>query len=187
MTKCSITNCNVEAYSKELCKKHYEHARLFGTLFTRAQRDTLPERLQKKIIKTESGCWLFTGHLRTGYGHMTNKHKAVYVHKYMYEKYKGPIPKGYYVCHTCDIKHCCNPDHLFIGTPQDNSDDCSKKGRQCRGSCRPQSILNETQVLEIRQIKETIDNITNVELGLIYGISPENISAIIHRRKWKHI
>jgi hypothetical protein len=47
----------------------------------------------------------------------------------MWEMERGAIPKGMQVCHKCDVGFCCNPSHLFLGTPQDNTDDKIKKGR----------------------------------------------------------
>lgn len=47
----------------------------------------------------------------------------------MYQFYKGPIPNKAFVCHSCDNPKCCNPDHLWAGTPRDNMKDCTNKGR----------------------------------------------------------
>jgi len=49
----------------------------------------------------------------------------------------GPIPKGYFVCHSCDNGvwdsfGCVNPEHLFVGTQFDNMHDASVKGRLVR-------------------------------------------------------
>jgi hypothetical protein len=51
------------------------------------------------------------------------------VHRIMYMARYGSIPKGKFVLHRCDVRSCANPDHLFIGTPYDNTRDMVNKGR----------------------------------------------------------
>lgn len=67
------------------------------------------------------------------------------------------IPKGLFVLHKCDVRHCCRPDHLFLGTQQDNMDDMVSKGRSlCRkGEDGPNSKLTWSQVKEIRNLLST--------------------------------
>jgi len=47
--------------------------------------------------------------------------------------YGDAAVKGKDVCHTCDVRLCCNPAHLFIGTRSDNVADCVAKGRYSNG------------------------------------------------------
>lgn len=55
--------------------------------------------------------------------------KRVLVHRYAWELTYGPIPDGMLVCHSCDNPPCCEPTHLFLGTPADNMRDKIQKGR----------------------------------------------------------
>ena len=84
-----------------------------------------------------SGCWLWEGSVtstnggKPGYGDFRRGGGVhLYVHRYMYEKYRGPIPPGMQVLHKCDVSICGNPSHLFLGTNQDNIQDSVAKGRR---------------------------------------------------------
>lgn len=98
-----------------------------------ARQSPIMDRILAMTLKTET-CWLWTGRIRRdGYAEISFQGKAVPVHRLSYVVFVGPIPKGMNVCHKCDVRHCCNPDHLFIGTQKDNIVDASKKGRLITG------------------------------------------------------
>jgi len=82
----------------------------------------------EKINKTND-CWLWTASKdKDGYGNFTFK-TMTRAHQFSYLIHKGIIPKGNIICHTCDNPGCVNPEHLYAGTHQTNSDDKMSRGR----------------------------------------------------------
>jgi len=88
------------------------------------------EWLLGKLTPRASGCMEWSG-TRTdrGYGVVRIRHRQWRAHRLAWTAFNGPIPNGLFVCHKCDNPPCCNPEHLFVGTPQDNVTDAVKKGR----------------------------------------------------------
>lgn len=79
------------------------------------------------------------GNPRGRYGRFAiDGYSKVGAHRASYLLFKGEIPAGMQVCHSCDNQACVNPDHLWIGTLQQNMDDQVAKGRNAvRNGFRP--------------------------------------------------
>src|SRR5215475_8422443 len=84
-----------------------------------------------QVSKDPSGCWLWQGRQNaTGYGRVDWYGHDVFAHRLAYELTYGPVPKDICVLHTCDVRHCVNPEHLWLGTRADNAADCDRKDRR---------------------------------------------------------
>lgn len=148
-------------------------------------------RFWAKVKKTELGCWLWLPPLAVnGYGQFWVDGRMVGAHRYSYELAYGPIPEhdsyhGTCVLHSCDVRPCVRPDHLFLGTNEDNSQDKVSKNRQAKGETNGAARLTEAQVIKIRNL--ALAGLTQKETAQRFGISQSEVSRIASRRIWKHV
>lgn len=131
----------------------------------------------------ETQCWEWQrGTFPNGYGSVTIDGKATPAHRVAFSVFVGKIPAGRYVCHKCDNPLCCNPDHLFVGTPGDNMKDMANKDRHTFGERSARSKLTEKQVEEIRS-----SGLLGRELAEQYGVAISTIYTVRRRETWKHV
>jgi hypothetical protein len=120
-------------------------------------------------------------HLRisdAGYGHTWLAGKYMGAHRAAWIEANGPIPDGLFVCHHCDQPPCINLDHLFLGTPADNMEDCARKGRKARK-------LTAADVVAIRAAVAA--GSTQQAAGDLFGVNQRMVSNIVNHRSWKHV
>lgn len=160
-----------------------------------AYKHKLIARLISKRHITESGCWEYIGAkagsatLKKRYGYATAFGKVGYVHRTSWRLFKGDIPQGMRVLHFCDNPPCFNPDHLWIGTCKDNSQDMSRKGRAARhnfpirrGADATGVKLTADQVLQIRSLFES--GSAKWDLARKFNVSWGAINLILIRKNW---
>ncbi len=151
-------------------------------------KTTLWDRFHSKLRKTD-GCWIWTGSTVRGYGCIRSEGKIAYAHRVSYELFKGAVAAGLYVCHHCDVRLCVNPEHLFVGTANDNSQDAKRKGRTrnnpARGECSPHAKLTDITVRELRKLYS--EGMTQADLSRRFGLSGSAIRNAATGRTWAHV
>jgi hypothetical protein len=84
------------------------------------------------------------------------------------------------VCHTCDVRHCCNPAHLWLGTSADNTADMLAKGRK---------VVTRTCKLtpqEAKTIRALLGTEAQSSIARRFKVARTTISAIATQRSWSH-
>lgn len=100
--------------------------------------------IEKKIKVDENGCWIPSNKPRpNGYVRASFLGASWYMHRLSFNAFNGELDSSKDVCHRCDVRNCCNPEHLFQGTRKVNMQDAAKKGRQARGFKLPQTVMTE--------------------------------------------
>lgn len=144
--------------------------------------------VMSKLETKKNGCWEFTGAKDTyGYGNVSIDGKFHKAHRVSYALEHGDVPDEMVVCHRCDNPPCCNPDHLFLGSKQDNYDDMKNKGRDYKasGSKSGQAKLHEEDVKRIREAY--LFGARQIDLAAAHGISQSNVSRIVRREWWVNV
>lgn len=145
---------------------------------------TLEERLARSTDRS-GPCWIWIGAKRDGYGRLTWAGKRFQsAHRLAWEAVHGPIPAGLLVCHTCDVRACVRPEHLFLGTPGDNARDRERKGRghDRRGSRNGNARLS---VQDVRSIRVALDlGVSQGALARRHAVKQATIWEIAHKKTW---
>ena len=175
-SSCSVDGCENDFYSNSFCKNHHEWHRRRG-LLPKAKEITIRQKLLQNIKKDKDGCWIWQkGKNNRGYGTISLPHqKKAYAHRVSYEIFKGEIPQGMCVCHKCDVPACVNPEHLFVGSHQDNIRDAWVKGRlplppPRYGEKHHNAAFTAIEVREIRRSTRP-----HKELAERFGVHPMTI------------
>jgi hypothetical protein len=187
---CSVENCEREATKSGMCNMHYLRVRRHGNPHDGIKNHApIEERFWRFIVKNES-CWSWTGNKALGYGRISTGKKPyvlILAHRLSWEIHnKQKIPEGMFVMHKCDNPECCNPDHLMIGTPKENTQDMIKKGRKRvvapLGTENGKSVLNEEKVRFIRS-----SDLPHAKLAKLLEVSPSCVRGVRTGRTWGHI
>ena len=143
--------------------------------------DITIDYIKERSSLDTTGCWLWKNYLTAyGYGSLKYKQKVWRAHRLAWTiSNKIDIPEGMHICHTCDVRNCVNPCHLFLGTNQDNVNDRERKGRGVPhyGKQNNSSGIEDTVVIQIRKLENFV---SAREIADVYHI---HVSTVY--RLWK--
>jgi len=144
-----------------------------------------PENFWSQVSPpTTTGCREWLGMVtKHGYGRVSWHGKKRLSHRVAFHIHgvlvnlEGPLC----VLHRCDNRLCCNPEHLFLGTKKDNTQDAMSKGRQilphAKGEKSGNAKLTNAQAEEIRQLYKS-GELSQIKIAKIYGVNQMSISKI---------
>jgi hypothetical protein len=153
------------------------------------------EYILARVEEDENGCWLWQSSLtKDGYGQITDRSlEATFgmkgAHRLSYFAHTGHKPQGRAepVMHSCDVRNCCNPDHLSVGTPAENMRQMFERGRANRsfGVNHWKSRVTPEAVREIRARHAAGEGLRSIAAS--YDIKPATVSSIARRISWRHV
>lgn len=154
--------------------------------YTPVERET---NFWASLNYSEFGCWNWKRcQDENGYGRFRwpgdRSHRS---NRISWRLTRGAIPIGLFVCHKCDNPLCARPDHLFLGTQDENMKDMTSKQRSFSqlGSLNGHAKLGDDDVRTIRTLAGSGFNFA--ELGRMFSVTKECIGLIVRRQTWKNI
>ena len=141
-------------------------------------------RFWAKIEQTAS-CWLWTStrNPRNGYGSLSIAGLPQYAHRLSWALAHGSIPRGQWVLHSCDVPHCVNPDHLFLGTQKENMADAARKGRLHVARPRRQTV-SDAVIAEIKALRAAGQTVPAI--ARTFRVSTSFVSLVVRGKRRQH-
>ena len=142
---------------------------------------------ERSIPEPNSGCLLWMTTIDPyGYGQMriNSPRTMAKSHRLAWIAARGPIPAGLHVCHKCDVPGCVNPDHLFIGTPSDNTCDSFRKGRSVRDRGEEQHLARLTTETVPRLVQRWRLGERTIDLAQEFGVGETTLHNIWSGNSW---
>jgi hypothetical protein len=146
----------------------------------------IPVRFAGFVNQTDT-CWLWTGPVNNGgYGKFWLSGRTVGAHRLAYTLANGPIPPGLVVRHTCDVPACVNPEHLLVGTQQDNENDKIARGRTPSAERNGRAKLTSDQVREMREMHKR-ERLRQIDLAERFGVCKSTVGYVLSGQHWKDV
>lgn len=165
----------------------YKHLNLAPLAKRSFSMENIKKSVRKRILDSSTlnyatGCWEWNlAKYPNGYGQCNGRG----AHRASYEEFVGTIPSGMKVCHKCDVRHCCNPDHLFLGTQDDNMRDMVDKGRSAAGARNGRALINEAMAIKVSEMLK--QGIQACDVSRQLNVRAKSVYRIKYGESWAHV
>ena len=193
MRTCEEEGCDSKHLARGFCNKHYRAWRKYGDPQYRKITPRglgLQERLQytgwsEVTGSLETPCWEWKGARNSGgYGKFQLRGQEWIASRAAYEATYGEIPSGLLVRHKCDNPPCVNPEHLEVGTYQDNRDDqILRNRRHYRPHRARMAKLSWDDVQQARKQRDAGDTLETIARR--FGVDRSTIGYVVRGDTWK--
>lgn len=149
---------------------------------------SLGERLWSRVDSSGGtyACWPWMGaRFHFGHGAIKVNGRPWGAHRIAWELENGPVPEGQNVQHICDNPPCCNPRHLYVGTPRENGRDMAIRNRVRRGEQAPNARLTESIVLTARRRCAAGEEIR--EIARDFEVAESVLGRAVRGVTWAHL
>lgn len=119
---------------------------------------------------------------QSGYALIKYKRSTIGAHRISWMVHNGHIPENICVLHKCDNPLCINPDHLFLGTYQDNTNDMIEKNRNNFTGAKVHNDEVVKKAIEMRS-----KGMTHKHIAEILGISMSSLNSFFRRTSCKEL
>lgn len=194
MTLCSVDGCpdpKSPKASHGMCSAHYQQFRRTGKVHSLRKTVSTRERFISHVDMS-GDCWIWTGvHDRHGYGRFGLSSKSEFrdesgmtqvgAHQFARAMDTGKWPE-LQTLHTCDVRNCVNPEHLYEGTVKDNVRDKVVRGRTPALEQHGRARLTAQDVKDLRDRKVSVK-----EMAKLRGVSKSTCYHARTGRNWKSL
>lgn len=139
-----------------------------------------------KKVKREGSCWIWQACCLSGYGTFSIKRRTYYAHRVSWRWFKKEDPGQIRILHTCNIRACVNPEHLYLGTQSANMFQKFADGYSTKGELHRRAKLRDCDVIEIRRLSDAGFNSRQINKKFDW-VSHRCIRGVIDGSRWSHI
>jgi hypothetical protein len=117
----------------------------------RQMMDSFLDKIERPIPRDD--CWIWKGAIDRGYGLILVKGRKILAHRFSFQYFIGPVPRGLVVHHLCHNKNCVNPIHLYLMRPDEHTSHHSHMSSRFLTHCKRGHPMRDPNLYYCRGIR----------------------------------